>query len=1073
MNKYNLYSWGVGVAGWIVLLPLLIETPLPPLPQLAVFAVLAVASKWLMVPLPRGGYGSAGLAVVSAGLALLGPVYTALVMSVGVVIGNGLFHRRPYLTTIFNSGQNILAVLAAGLVFSMLDSIPGPPELRGPLYTGHSDPLFFAAFLAAVLTCNVTSNLLVSGRVARRRGVSWLSVFSGSLAWEAANDLAFAALGLVPALIYAKALPVEASVLTIPLVLIGYVLMLTTTREQAHRELEVLERIGRASITLDLEHLFQTMYDSIRQLMAADVFYVTLYDAEHDTLTYEFLMDSGDRFPRQTQPVSGDVRAILSGRTPQLLQLPSRDLATPDPLPRVGHSDRRSASMVFVPVLRGEQVLGLLSAQSYVQNAYGPRDVHLMAAIAAQVAGAIDNARLLETSTRSVKHLTSLQQIAKAIAGSLKMDDVLAAIMDGARQVLGVDRCAIYLGNEKQGLTDVYAHGLPAEMVDAIRRFVGMPLANLPFDFAKPVVVEDAEHDPHLAALRKMVLKDEAAALADASQTIKTMASLPLLYQGAMMGVLVFSHTTPRSYNAEDLRLAQAIADQAAIAVKNTTLLTEAQRHAAEVNLMNRVLSTVTSTMDIDSMLRRIVEEVSQRFGYSHVSIHRVDGDFVIPQAQVGYREIPDRVPLTKGVLGRVARTGTAALVPDVSQDRDYIVADPTVRSEAAVPISADNRVLGVLNIEADSTRRLGESDLAMLQPLAGQIGVALHNATLFAEAQRSRDEITVLYEAAKAISSTLELESVLNNLVHVTCQAFSYEQGAILLVDERSGDLVVEATYGYAPGTRGYRIPAGKGITGAVYRTGQPESVADVRRDARYIGITQRIVSEIAVPLISEGRVIGVFNLESTRRGAFGPRDLHILQALAGYATIAIENARLYEKTKHMAITDGLTELFNHRYLHETMGRTLERCRRDDRPLSLIMLEIDSFKRYNDTYGHQRGDDVLRTVAELLRKGSRTSDLVARYGGDEFMIVLPYTSKETASEIAERLRRAVEAYPFLLGENIVSSVTLSVGVAANPDDGVTVDALVDAVDRAQYTAKRSGGNKVSVAHSVKETATG
>src|SRR5713101_2255671 len=541
MKKYNLYSWGVGVAGWVVLLPLLLGIPLPPLPRLAIFAALAVASKWLMVPLPRGGYGSAGLAVVSAGLVLLGPVYTALVMSVGVVIGNGLFHRRPYLTTIFNSGQNILAVLAAGLTFSILDSRPGPLELRGPLYTGQSDPLLFGAFLAAVLTCNLTSNLLVSGRVARRRGVPVLSVFSGSLAWEAANDLAFAALGLVPALIYAKAVPIEAIVLTIPLVLIGYVLMLTTTREQAHRELEVIERIGRASISLDLEHLFQTMYDNIRQLMAADVFYVALYDAASDTLTYEFLMDSGDRFPRQTQAVTEEVRAILSGRTPHLLQLTSRDLATPDRLPRLGHTDRRSASMVFVPVLHGEQVLGMLSAQSYVQNAYGPRDVHLMGTIAAQVAGAIDNARLLETSTRSVKHLTSLQRIANAIAGSLKMEEMLAAIMDGARQVLGVDRCAIYLGNEKQGLTNAYAHGLPPEMMDAIQRLVGMPLTNLPFDFAKPVVVEDAEHDPRLAALRRMVPQDEAAALAATWQTVKTMACLPLLYQGAMMGVLVFS----------------------------------------------------------------------------------------------------------------------------------------------------------------------------------------------------------------------------------------------------------------------------------------------------------------------------------------------------------------------------------------------------------------------------------------------------------------------------------------------------------------------------------------------------
>ena len=204
-----------------------------------------------------------------------------------------------------------------------------------------------------------------------------------------------------------------------------------------------------------------------------------------------------------------------------------------------------------------------------------------------------------------------------------------------------------------------------------------------------------------------------------------------------------------------------------------------------------------------------------------------------------------------------------------------------------------------------------------------------------------------------------------------------------------------------------------------------------------------------------------------------FTPADLNFLVGLGRQATIAIENARLFEKTKRLAITDGLTELYNHRYLHEAMERTLQRCRRDEQPLAVIMLEIDSFKRYNDTYGHQRGDDVLRIVADVLRKGSRTSDIVARYGGDEFMIVLPNSSKDTASEIAERLRRAVEAYPFLLGESIVTSVTLSVGVAASPDDGDTVDGLVDAVDRAQYTAKRSGGNKVYVAHAVKEKTTG
>src|SRR3989449_789111 len=688
-------------------------------------------------------------------------------------------------------------------------------------------------------------------------------------------------------------------------------------------------------------------------------------------------------------PVHAEWRAILEGGTPRLIHLTPRDLAAPDPLPRIGEVNRRSASMLFVPVLRGKQVIGLVSVQSYTLNAYTSQDMRLMKTIAAQVATAIDNARLFESSRRSVERLTSLQQIANAIAGSLKMEDVLAAIAGGARQVLAVDRCAIYLGDEQRGLVNAYAHGLPPE------------------------------------------------------------------------------------YSDEDLRLAQAIADQAAIAVKNTTLLAQTQERAAEVNLLNRVLSTVSGTLDLRDMFRRIVEEVSQTFGYSHVSIHRLEGDYLIMQAQVGYRETHEKIHITKGIIGRVARTGKSVLVPDVGQDRDYILADPLVRSEAAVPISADNRVLGVLNIEADSSRRLTDADVSLVQSLAGQLGVALRNATPFEEAQRSRDEITILYEAAKTISSSLELDSVLNNLVQVTCQAFTYEQGGILLADERSGDLVVEATYGYSPATRGYRIPAGKGITGSVQRTGKPEIVSDVRRDPRYIGITERVVAEIAVPLISEGRVIGVFNLESTRRGAFGQRDLHILTALAGYATIAIENARLFEKTKRLAITDGLTELFNHRYLHEALERTLERCRRDEQPLAVIMLEIDSFKRYNDTYGHQRGDDVLRIVADVLRKGSRASDIVARYGGDEFMIVLPNSSKDTSSEIAERLRRAVEAYPFLLGESIVTSVTLSVGVAAFPDDGDTVDALVDAVDRAQYTAKRSGGNKVYVAHAVKEKTTG
>lgn len=1058
----SFYVWGVAAAGWGLLLLLLTSTPPVPLPLLVVFGLLGIVTEWLMVPLPRDGFQSAGLAVATAGLLIMGPAYTALIMSVGVVIGNGLLHRRPYPTIIMSSVQYTLAVLMAATVFGTLQ--PQVAGLRSTLFTGRADLPFLVAFLASAMTYIVVSSLFVSGIAAQRRRVPILTVFAANIAWEIVNNLSFATLGLVLALIFLRALPVGAVILTIPLLLVGSILMLYTTREHAHREMEVIAGIGRASVTLDLERLFQAMYDHIRQVMPADTFYVALYDAERDLLAFEFLVDAGARLAKQTLGPTPALRELLQKGEPVLIARTPVERAQEDPFPHLGQEQQRSASLLFVPVIKGPQVIGVVSVQSSTPNAFAESDLRLLETAGAQVGAAVENARLFGDSRRGVERLTTLQQISHAIAGSLEMQKMLRAIAEAARQVLDVDQCAIYLGNEQQGVTEVYSQGLPQEFVEAVKRAVSGLAGQLPFNPREPLIVEDAVNATRLKPNREAVDKGEADTVAAFWQGVHTVAVLPLFYRSELLGSLAFYHDRIRPYNPEDVQLAQAIADQAAIAVKNATLIAQAQQHAAEVDLLNRVMGTVTGTLNLDELFGRMVAEVSATFGYPHVSIFRREGDYLTLQAQTGHQHVRENIHITKGITGRSARTRRPVLVPDVTKDRDYIPTDPGTQSEIAVPIMGDDQVMGVLNVEVGADRRLGEGDLELLQALARQLSVALRNATLYDEVKRARDELSVLYEAAKTISTSLELRSVLDSLVQVTCQAFDYEHGAILLMDERSGDLIVEATYGYPVQTRGYRVPSGKGVTGWVQRTGKPDIVPDVSQDARYISINEGIISEIAVPLISEGRVIGVFNVESSRRAAFGQRDLNVLTTLAGYATIAIENARLFEQTKVLAITDGLTELYNHRYLFEAMERALERCNRDGQPLGMIMLEVDKFKRYNDTYGHRRGDQVLRIVADLLRKGSRTSDFVARYGGDEFMIVLPNTSKDTAHEIAERLRRAVEAYPFLLDESIITAVTLSVGVAASPDDGETVDAIVDAVDRAQYTAKRSGGNKVHLA---------
>src|SRR2546428_6948875 len=187
----------------------------------------------------------------------------------------------------------------------------------------------------------------------RSRGAPFREVFAGNSHCEAVNNLAFAALVLVLALICLQGLPVGAIVLTVALPLTGYILMLYPTREHAHRELEVVERIGRASMTLDLEHLFRTMYEHVGQIVPAEVFYVALYDAERNTLAYDFLVDSGKRFPPQTMPVHAEWRAILEGGTPRPIHLTPRDLSGPDPRPRAGQGNPRGAPMPVVPGLPG------------------------------------------------------------------------------------------------------------------------------------------------------------------------------------------------------------------------------------------------------------------------------------------------------------------------------------------------------------------------------------------------------------------------------------------------------------------------------------------------------------------------------------------------------------------------------------------------------------------------------------------------------------------------------------------------------------------------------------------------
>lgn len=327
--------------------------------------------------------------------------------------------------------------------------------------------------------------------------------------------------------------------------------------------------------------------------------------------------------------------------------------------------------------------------------------------------------------------------------------------------------------------------------------------------------------------------------------------------------------------------------------------------------------------------------------------------------------------------------------------------------------------------------------------------------------AARTR-ELETLNSVAASVSQSLNLEEMLPQALEKVCQVTKTEWGAIHLQAEETDELVLAASYRLPPLAveKLSRLKRGQSFGGWVADTGEPLLVEDPATDPRSVARIEGLKSLAVVPLRAGGRVIGTLGTGSTTNHQFTPEEVTLLQAIGNQVGVAIENARLHEEAKRLAITDGLTGLYNRRHFSQVLEAELARAVRYDSHVSLFLLDVDDFKRYNDTHGHLSGDRLLQDLARLLTRLNRQVDTVARYGGEEFTVLLPQTDKDGAMILAERLRAATESQ---LGHGLASGtrVTISAGVATYPQDATSADELVNAADTALYQAKRSGKNKV------------
>ncbi len=497
--------------------------------------------------------------------------------------------------------------------------------------------------------------------------------------------------------------------------------------------------------------------------------------------------------------------------------------------------------------------------------------------------------------------------------------------------------------------------------------------------------------------------------------------------------------------------------------------------------------------LDYQKVLKTVTKQIGNSFGDACVLL-LLSGDGKQLETASYYHPARGTAEQTWDMLGVMktrADEGVAATVLGHSETVLLLEPEDTLRSlvprehwsayehsslcsALLVSLRALGRLIGMLGVVRfePGEPHTGEEE-QLLKNIAEQAALAIENARLYAaEAQRAR-ALDGLHTATAALLSTLDLDELLGRILDAAQSAIpAAEKGMLHLVAPDSGKLQTSALLGYAeaPIKVGTHESISEYIVQAV-RERRPLLISDTEIPPPQVESGQEIEdhpirSTIIAPLMLGESVLGVLSLNASQPRAFTEADLRVLESFAATTSAAIQNARLHAKVQKMAITDPLTGLYNRRGFYELGKREIERVRRFGHPLSAIMLDIDLFKMINDTYGHASGDQVLKAIAERLNHNIRGVDILGRYGGDEFSILLPETDLATANVIAGRLRRAIAKYPISTDDGLLS-ITISVGIAKATEEMSDLDALLNLADSAMYSAKQGGRDRVELGEVV------
>lgn len=490
-----------------------------------------------------------------------------------------------------------------------------------------------------------------------------------------------------------------------------------------------------------------------------------------------------------------------------------------------------------------------------------------------------------------------------------------------------------------------------------------------------------------------------------------------------------------------------------------------------------------------DNVLTRITRKVNSGIGLRATLELILDGGLEVLGSDIGLVAIRDRHGrlfasacrnLPPGILNRAFRKDEGLVSAAIAKRQTMLVSDYTsfagaipeladegLQAVVATPLLFGPDCIGALAFGDKRSRTAYTlADCEFLEMLGKQLSVVVGNAHLLEEVRRRADYLSTLNEISMSLASVLERDELFEKIYREVCRIVPVDAFFVAIYHGASREIEMAFLMDQGVRSPSTRFGLDTGPTARVITSGQP--ILFNRREDEMMDGERRIghnldevtSSVIIVPMRVGAHVVGAISAQSYTMNAYGEEERDLLMTIASSAAIALENARLYQSARELSLTDDLTGLGNYRYFCDLLEKEIERAARHGAPLTLIMLDSDCLKHINDEYGHAMGDMHLIRLADTMRAVARKSDILARYAGDEFMIILPATVMDDGMVVAERLRAQMERSPLMVGGAPVIA-TISLGVASMPECGRSVDALVRAADAAMYEAKRQGKNMV------------